>query len=147
MRPDREEWIVAKAEGDVAELAIARWFRRKGWEPYRTVGRTDFDLLLQTSVEVKNDRQAGRTGNVAFETHYRGQPSGLLTSGAGYWAVVVDETAYVAKTDSLLRFVQAHDFPETQGGDHKASTLRLVPIDKLREIPGVQVVALGEPDA
>jgi hypothetical protein len=145
MRPDREEWVVAKAEGDVAETAIARWFRRKGWEPYRTVGHTDFDLLLQTSVEVKNDRMAARTGNIAFETHYRGQPSGLLTSGAGYWAVVVDETAFIARTDALLRYVQAHDFKEVQGGDQRASTLRLMPIDKLRELPGVQVVNLGEP--
>jgi len=145
MSPDRAEWIAAKAEGDIAEVAIALWFRRRGWEPYRTVGETEFDLLLQTSVEVKNDRKAGRTGNVAIETHYHGRPSGLLTSRAGYWAIVVDETAFVVKTEALLRFVQANDFPEKMGGDNQASTLRLVPVERLREVPGYQTVNLGEP--
>jgi hypothetical protein len=145
MTADRAEWIAAKAEGDIAEVAIALWFRGRGWEPYRTVGETAFDLLLQTSVEVKHDRKAGRSGRVAIETHYHGRPSGLLTSTAGYWAIVVDETAFIVKTDALLRFVQSNEFTELRGGDNQASTLRLIPVERLREVLGFQVVNLGEP--
>ena len=93
MRPDSPQWIAAKAEGDRAELAIAAWFRdKRGWETYKALGRTDFDLLLQCQVEVKHDLQAPKTDNVAIETAYRGQPSGIITSKATWWVIVADSS-------------------------------------------------------
>jgi hypothetical protein len=116
MAPDSPEWIVAKAEGDSAELAVAEWFRGRGFDPYRTVGRAGFDLLLQCSVEIKYDRLAHATGNVAIEVAYRGQPSGIMTSEAAYWAIVVASDALVVKTEVLRRFVLTHELPERAAG-------------------------------
>ena len=49
---DSPQWIAAKAEGDCAELAIAEWFRGRGFEPYKTEGLAGFDLLLPCEVEI-----------------------------------------------------------------------------------------------
>jgi hypothetical protein len=66
MRADSPQWLTAKAEGDRAELAVAEWFRHRGYEPYKALGLADFDLLLQCGVEVKHDLQAPSTGNFAI---------------------------------------------------------------------------------
>ena len=63
MTLDSPQWIAAKAEGDRAELAIAGWFRQRGWQTYKTLGQVDFDLLLQCKVEVKSNPKALETGN------------------------------------------------------------------------------------
>jgi hypothetical protein len=144
MKPDSPQWIAAKAEGDRAELEIARWFRRRGWETFKTLGRVEFDLLLQCQVEVKRDLKAESTGNVAIETAYRGQPSGILTSKATWWVIVVDSRAIMVKKDDLLRFVLAERFPEVPAGDGKASMVSLVPVERLTELKGVHLVNLTE---
>ena len=144
IRPDSEEWIIAKAHGDRAELAIAAWFRRRGFEPYKTLGPAAFDLLLQCPVEVKNDSRALETANVAIETHHRGQPSGILTSRATYWAVVVGGEAFIVKTEKLRGLALAGGCREVQAGDDRAATVRLVPVEKLRSRKFVRVVQLPE---
>jgi len=142
MKPDSPQWIAAKGEGDRAELAIAEWFRRLGWETYKTLGRVDSDLLLQCPVEVKRDLKASETGNVAIETAYRGQPSGIVTSKATWWAIVVGAEAVIVKQKELLHCVMAGEFREVAAGDNKAATVRLVPLERLREIKGARVVEL-----
>lgn len=144
MSPDTPQWIAAKAEGDRAELAIARWFRERGWEPYRTVDRVAFDLLLQAKVEVKNDRKAMSSGNVAVETHYRDKVSGIYATEAAYWVFVVGETAYIVKVDELRKLVASGDFVSLQAGDQRLATVVLVPIEQLSAIKGVQAVSLAE---
>jgi hypothetical protein len=144
MRPDSEQWIVAKAHGDRAELAIATWFRGRGFESYKTLGPASFDLLLQCPVEVKNDLKAVETGNVAIETHHRGQPSGILTSRATYWAIVVGAEAFIVETEKRRELALAGGCHEVQAGDDQAATVRLVPVDKLRSKKFVRVVELPE---
>jgi hypothetical protein len=144
MRPDSERWILAKASGDRAELAIAAWFRGRGFEPYKTLGPAAFDLLLQCPVEVKHDARAVETGNVAIETHHRGQPSGILTSRATYWAIVVGAEAFIVGTEKLRTLALAGGFPKAQAGDDQAATVRLLPVDRLRSKRFVRVVALPE---
>lgn len=144
MRSDSPEWVTAKAHGDRAELAVAEWFRRRGFEPYKSLALAEIDLLLQCFVEVKNDRKAIDTGNVAIETGYRGQASRILTSPANYWALVVGDEAFIIKTTDLRDFALRSTFPEVPAGDGKASRVRLVPLDKLRKLSGVKSVQLGE---
>jgi hypothetical protein len=144
IRPDSEQWIVAKARGDRAELAIAAWFRGRGFEPYKTLGPAAFDLLLQCPVEVKNDIKAAKTGNVAIETHHRGQPSGILTSRATYWAIVVGAEAFIVETEKLRELALAGGCREVQAGDDRAATVRLLPLDKLRSKKFARVVELPE---
>jgi hypothetical protein len=144
MRPDSPQWIAAKAEGDRAELAIAGWFRRRGWQTYKTLGQADFDLLLQCEVEVKNNPKALETGNVAIETAYQGNPSGIMTSQATWWVVVVGPEATILKTEVLQRFVLTGKFREVRAGDNMASTVRLVPWEKLKALRGAHVITLRE---
>ncbi len=146
IRPDSERWIAAKAHGDRAELAIAAWFSRRGFEPYKTLGPADFDLLLQCSIEVKNDMKALETKNIAVETHHRGQPSGILTSRATFWAIVVGSEAFIVETGRLRELVLSGGWRGVQAGDDLAATLRLIPVNTLRSTPFVRVVKLPESD-
>jgi hypothetical protein len=141
--PDSPEWVAAKASGDTAELAVAEWFRTRGFEPYRSLGRADFDLLLQSTVEVKHDRRAVESGQVAIETAHRNQPSGIVTSPATYWALVVGGAAFIVKTDELRRAALSGNYVETPGGDGRRSTLRLMPLADLQQVTGCKRVALG----
>lgn len=142
MRSDSPEWVAAKAEGDRAELAVAHWFRQRGFDPYRTVGNVKFDLLLQASVEVKHDLRAEETGNVAVEVSYSGRPSGIMNSDAQYWAVVVGEEAFIIKTRRLRELVLGGKFREVAAGDGGKALVRLVPIERLRAVERVQIVRL-----
>lgn len=81
-RPDSAQWLTAKAVGDRAEIAVAEWFSGRGYVVFKTLGLASFDLLLQTSVEVKHDRQADRTQHVAVEIECNGKPSDIITTEA-----------------------------------------------------------------
>jgi len=142
MKADSPTWLTAKAYGDRAELAVAEWFKGRGFEVFKTLGRAEFDLLLQTGVEVKHDRRAPETGNVAIETHYRAQPSGILVSSANYWALVVADTVYIFETATLRDLVLSSRFPERQAGDGGAAMVKLIPLDKLKTLRPARVVQL-----
>lgn len=142
VRPDSAEWIIAKTEGDRAELAVAEWFRTRGYEPFKALGHASYDLLLQTTAEVKNDLKAATTGNIAVEVQYGGQGSGIITSPATFWAVVVAREAFVVKTAALRTLVYGHEWPELRAGDGGRALVRLVPIEQLRTLPDVRVVPL-----
>ncbi len=142
MTPDSPQWVAAKAEGDRAELAIAVWFRERGWQTYKTLGRADFDLLLQCEVEVKNNPKALETGNVAIETAHRGNPSGIMTSQATWWVIVVGQEATIVKTEDLQRFVLTGKFREVGAGDERASIVRLVPVERLQKLKGSHTIEL-----
>lgn len=142
-RPDSPQWLAAKAAGDEAELALANWFMARGWRAYLTPGQGDIDVLVQCFFEVKHDMQAERTGNVAIETAYRGKPSGIITSRADFWAIVVGNQAFVAETPKLRATVLKGSFTEVRGGDGGASRVRLVPLDKLRAMECVKRIELG----
>lgn len=46
-------------------------------------------LLADTTVEVKTDWIAARTGNVYIEYESRGKPSGLAKTQAKFWAYII----------------------------------------------------------
>lgn len=132
-RPDSQEWLAAKADGDRAEVAVATWFRGRGFEPYRTVGEVAFDLLLQCRVEVKRDLLAPRTGNVAVETEYDGRPSGIMLTDATWWAVVVANDVHIVRTADLRQLVFAPGRPTVPAGHEHKARVALVPLDEVRQ--------------
>ena len=144
MRADSPEWLRAKAKGDRAELSVAEWFRGRGYLVAKTVGAESFDLLLQAHVEVKHDRRATQTGRIAVEIRHRGQASGLLSTSATWWAIVVGDEAFLMKTDTLRRCVLSGKYQTRFGGDGQASELVLVPIVDVRGLEGVFVIRLRE---
>ena len=93
---------------------------------------------------MKRDLQARQTGNVAIETAYQGNPSGIMTSQATWWVIVVSPEASIVKTEVLQRFVLTGKFREVRAGDNMASTVRLVPWDKLKALRGSHVITLRE---
>jgi hypothetical protein len=133
MRPDSPQWIAAKAEGDRAEIALASFFAERGWAAFKALGQADYDLQLQANVEVKHDLQAANTGNVAIEVAYRGQASGIVTSRAGWWAIVIGEEAVAMKTDELRLLVMAPGNRRVRGGDENRVELVLIALEKLRK--------------
>jgi hypothetical protein len=142
IRSDSPSWIASKAAGDRAERELAEFFRGRGWSTFQALGRADFDLLLTCHVEVKRDLKAAETGNVAVEVSYHGQPSGLLTSSAAYWAFVLDREAVLIKTGDLRTAVLTGKYREVNAGDGYATTVKLVPVERLKALKGAQAVPL-----
>lgn len=101
----------------------------KGWD----VATTYQDHTVKW--EVKSDRMACRTGNVAIETRYNGLPSGISSTEADYYAYFIlqpatDPTLYMIPTD-YLRTMVTKDYRVVRGGDRCASEMVLVPITDL----------------
>lgn len=141
-RPDSPQWLTAKAVGDRAEIAVAEWFSGRGYAVFKTLGLASFDLLLQTSVEVKHDRQADRTQHVAVEVECNGQPSGIITTEAAWWAFVIGSRAVIVKTEVLRELIRVHSFRRIKAGDSKGAVIALVSLSVLMRTPNVFSVPL-----
>lgn len=112
----------------------------KGWDidlEYGLRGESMVQSVLQnkTKIEVKTDRMAHTTGNIAVEYQYRGYPSGISTTESDMWAFVL------YKAD-LIIFVSTKQLKEiarkyykqgriTKGGDDNESHMVLIPIEEL----------------
>ena len=142
-RPDSQQWLSAKAVGDRAEIAVAEWFSGRGYAVFKTLGLASFDLLLQTSVEVKHDQQAERTQQVAVKLECNGKPSGIATTDAAWWAFVIGSRAVIVKTDLLRELIRIHGFRRINAGDNKGSVIALVPLATLTKTSGVFSVPLS----
>jgi hypothetical protein len=137
----------SKRLGDAAEIAVQRHLARKGWVVVRAGGfNPGWDLLgthpnmpgMRFSFEVKRDIEAERTGNFAIETAFKGLPSGISTTHADGWVLVVGVLAHLVRTAALRKWlaVNGSTLKETIGGDGNKSELLLVPIRRLTEIDG-----------
>ena len=94
-------------------------------------------LLGSTTVEVKSDRGAHRTGNVYVEYSYRGRPSGIAVTQAEWWAWEIAGRWLLIRTADL-RLIARRAFRErgpTRGGDDKASLGVLVRVSELTGCP------------
>ena len=143
-RPDSQSWTASKAHGDEAELAVAEWFKSQDFDVTKTLGFDRYDLLVVMRLEVKNDLQAAKTGNIAIEVRYDGKPSGIMTTGADRYAVVVGDTAYLMRTVQLRSLISSGNFPERPAGDGKRAQVRLVPLETLRNLDFVRTLHLPE---
>ena len=59
----------------------------KGYFPYYDIEITKDNVV--TTYEVKADRQAHTTGNIAIEFEYNNKPSGISVTRADYYAYYV----------------------------------------------------------
>jgi hypothetical protein len=107
------------AEGEIAEAALRNLF---------TGGVT---------IEVKRDFRVSETGNVAIEEANRGKPSGITTTQADVWALVLDGPEYEGEVTILikterLRCIVKDVKKYVRGGDNgHRSKMRLLPLDWL----------------
>jgi hypothetical protein len=106
------------AEGEIAEADLRELF---------TGG---------VKIEVKRDFAVSKTGNVAIEEAHRGKPSGIKTTEADTWAIVLDGPEYEGEVKIListerLRCLITKIKKYVRGGDDKRSTMRLLPVEWL----------------
>ena len=96
---------------------------------------TLLDILETKRIEVKTDRMAHITGNIAVEYRYRGRPSGIATTEADYWAFLLyDMTTIIMIPTDKLKNIARDKFKNDQvtlGGDENASEMILIPIQEL----------------
>ena len=101
----------------------------------------DVEALIQEQlttlekVEVKHDFIVSRTGNVAIEFSYRGRPSGISTTKATHWLIILDGEYYKGDICILISVERLRQIARAcntiDGGDDNASAMYLVPVSKL----------------
>lgn len=78
-------------------------------------------------VEVKNDKMANVTGNIAIEIHNTRSdtPSGLSLTKAHIWAHILNEEVWFANTSSLKDYTESVELLKRveRGGDNNARLL------------------------
>jgi|TARA_R110000868_G_scaffold348268_2_gene609243 hypothetical protein len=96
------------------------------------------DMLTNKKIEVKSEKDMWqKTGNICIEYESWGKPSGIKATEADYWFhnLCVGDNEFctlVFKTDVLKTIVDKLDtFKTVSGGDHKASRMFLVNLQKL----------------
>jgi len=96
------------------------------------------DMFTNKKVEVKSERDMWmKTGNIAIEYECWNKPSGIKATESDYWFhnLCIGDEEYctlVFKTDVLRKIVEQLDtFRTVSGGDHNASRMFLVNLQKL----------------
>ena len=96
------------------------------------------DMFLNKKIEVKSERDTWmKTGNICIEYESYGKPSGIITTEADFWfhnLCIKDDIfcTLVFDVPKLKKLMNKLDFKKSvSGGDHNASRLWLVSIQKL----------------
>ena len=95
-------------------------------------------MFKDKKIEVKSEKGMWqKTGNIAIEFESYGKPSGIDATESDYWFhnLCIDGSIYatlVFKTETLKNIIASLDSKRVvYGGDHKASKMYLVNIQKL----------------
>ena len=95
------------------------------------------NILQNKTIEVKTDLLTHKTGNVFIEYQSRNKPSGIATSQADYYAIIVKDTKIILKPASELKAI-ARKYLNTKrdvlGGDSNTSKGILLPVADLLKI-------------
>jgi hypothetical protein len=118
-KEDRKKFDLDLAYGEVRENKIA-------------------DMLTGKKIEVKSERDLWqKTGNICIEYKSYGKPSGIDATESDYWFhnLCIGDDEYctlVFNTNTLKKIVKRLDsFKTVSGGDHKASQMYLLNLQKL----------------
>ena len=119
IKEDRKKFDIDLAYGTIREDKIA-------------------DMMTNKKIEVKSEKDMWqKTGNICIEYESWGKPSGIKATEADYWFhnLCVGDNEFctlVFKTDVLRTIVDKLDtFKTVSGGDHNASQMYLVNLQKL----------------
>ena len=96
------------------------------------------NMLTDKKIEVKSERGMWmKTGNICIEYESYGKSSGIAATEADYWFhnLCIDDNIFctlVFEVPKLKQLIDKLDFKKSVcGGDHKASKMYLVNINKL----------------
>lgn len=90
----------------------------------------------QSKWEVKADRYAKRTNCLCIEYEYKGQPSGITSTEADFWAYFIDgtNTYYTIPVEAIKQAIADKKYNRTcNGGDGYNSKLYIIPADVFDE--------------
>jgi hypothetical protein len=94
-------------------------------------------LIGDSTIEVKRDFMASKTGNVAIEFMCGGKPSGISVTTADWWAFDLageqfeDEIIVLIKRRRLERLLEQLRTRIVRGGDNKKAEIYLVRVEEL----------------
>jgi hypothetical protein len=122
-----------QGEKDVIEL-ICKGKEKPIVEHNFTKRNSDWDFIIDgVSYEVKRDRMANKTGNIAVEVMCGGKLSGLSTSKADYWIFNLDKMDKIIIINKEDLFLLIKDKKKIKGGDKWKVTLYILPIKDIPE--------------
>lgn len=99
---------------------------------------SDYDIELikadwtRVTFEIKYDRLATKTGNVAFEIECNGKPSGIMTTKADYIVYLIDKTYYY--TDAKTLYDNIIEYETIKWWDWWRSTLILITLKEFAKL-------------
>jgi hypothetical protein len=92
---------------------------------------------LEAKYEVKSDRLSAKTGNLCIEYECSGQPSGISTTQADYYAYFVikgsDHDLYLIPVPRIKELIAQGAYKKMKGGDSYRSEFYLIPKAHLAE--------------
>lgn len=92
------------------------------------------DMVQLSTLEVKTDFLAEKTGNIAVEYESWGKPSGIAVTKARHWVFVIpNKIALFVETTRLKEIARRYyqDGKVVNGGDLDKSKMVLIPITEL----------------
>jgi hypothetical protein len=104
-------------------------------------GKKLADILQNKKIEVKYDKIASRTGNIAIEFESRGKPSGISITEADYYCYIIANT----KCDDIYMLIAVHKLKKLcrayflnncikEIGDNNTSKAVIIPLERLLSI-------------
>lgn len=96
----------------------------------------EYDLEINIKVEVKLDKQATETGNVAIEVGSSGKRAGLSATEANYWIYSIADEFYVCETQILKDYLRDKwsSLQRVKGGDNNNAHLVLLPLEEFKNL-------------
>lgn len=92
---------------------------------------------LEAKYEVKADRLSAKTGNLCIEYECAGQPSGISTTQANYYAYFIihgsDQDLYLIPVERIKELIAQGVYKKLNGGDGYRSRFYLIPKDVFAE--------------
>ena len=99
------------------------------------ISKTIDNNLIEHKIEVKSDRQASSTGNLAIEYECNNKPSGISSSEADFWIYFIvfpdRDECYKIPTNELKEIIKP--CKKVVGGDRNLSKMYLVSKTKLQQ--------------
>ena len=122
------------AFGEQGELFVLKKLHYKYPKAYKVEGYCkEWDLFVpekEIGIEVKSDRATHKTGNVVIENKYGGEPSGIETTKATWWAYITKNNLYWITPDKIKECIKDNNLQSLDcaplGGDTKRKNLYLI---------------------
>ena len=91
------------------------------------------EILSNKKIEVKNDLQANKTGNIFIEYKSRGKLSGISTTESDFYCIAIQNSFHLIRTDILKQKCRKYigSNRDILGGDCNTSRGILLPVTDL----------------